>query len=167
LKFEEKPLKTFVSNNTNYSNTETNQAKQQVNNQNTISSVPITYNTNNTNYSNENKATNKKKRDRDIEYNLLNGNLSVIDDVAIAKEINVSHAWNPEKYKEQQEREASVQKEFSLTHGSSFMQPTKTQNRKHQLTSLVFKAAQTELALLESRSSKMKTKSETQGKYGW
>ncbi len=45
--------------------------------------------------------------------------------------------------------------------------PSKTQNRKHQLNSLAMQAAQTELAMLDAKGSRMKSKSETQGKYGW
>lgn len=47
------------------------------------------------------------------------------------------------------------------------IQPTKLQNRKHQINSLVFKAAETELQLLEMKTNRNRTKSETQRKYGW
>ena len=110
---------------------------------------------------------NKKKRTRDIEYQLMNGNLDAVTN-DIVKDINVDPKWNAMQYSDLQQREMMVQKEFGLgAVNSSFTQPTKVQNRKHQLNSLAVKAAETELALLDVRGSRMKTKNETQSKYGW
>eukprot|EP01038_Epipyxis_sp_PR26KG_P009942 gene9942-13375_t len=129
---------------------------------------PITYAHDYSDNSSSNAHSNRKKRDRDIEIQLMNGDLSVINNEEVkTTEINASRSWDSEKYKTQLEREAMVYKEFNFNGATSANQPTKTQNRKHQLNSLLFKAAETELALLESRGNRSKSKSETQGKYGW
>jgi proline-rich protein PRCC len=45
--------------------------------------------------------------------------------------------------------------------------PSKVQKRKHQINSLAVSAAERELELMEARGNSMKTKSQTQAKYGW
>ena len=45
--------------------------------------------------------------------------------------------------------------------------PSRLQNRKHHINSLVRSAADTELALLDARGGRSRTKAETQAKYGW
>ena len=107
-----------------------------------------------------------KKREREIEHQLLCGNVSILPQ-EIVKELNVDRKWDASKYSDQQQREAMIHKEFGLTSQRSLMQPTKQMNRKHQLSSLAIKAAEVELSMLEARGSRMKSKSETQGKYGW
>lgn len=42
------------------------------------------------------------------------------------------------------------------------LQPTKTQNKRHHINSLVMKAAETELALMDVRGGRGRTKAETQ-----
>lgn len=108
----------------------------------------------------------KKRRAREIELQLMKGDLETLNSLP-TKDIQADHSWDSLEYMEQQEREASIQRSFSIGTSASMMQPTKNQNRKHQLTSLVFRAAQTELALLDAKSHRMKTKAETQRKYGW
>ena len=113
------------------------------------------------------KLTNKKKRDRELEQQLLSGNLAALPDDAPTMEMNANHQWDATKYTDQQQREAMIFKEFGVTQQKNLAQPTRQQNRKHQLSSLAIKAAQVELSMLDARGSRMKTKSETQGKYGW
>mmetsp|Transcript_27353 Transcript_27353/g.37712 ORF Transcript_27353/g.37712 Transcript_27353/m.37712 type:complete len:360 (+) Transcript_27353:45-1124(+) len=112
------------------------------------------------------RSSSNKKREREIEQQLLNGNVSVLPG-GIVKELNMDRKWDATKYSDQQQREAMIHKEFGLTTQRSLMQPTKQMNRKHQLSSLAIKAAEVELAMLDARGSRMKSKSETQGKYGW
>jgi len=45
--------------------------------------------------------------------------------------------------------------------------PSKIQKRKHQINSLAYAAAERELELMEKKGSSLKTKSQTQAKYGW
>jgi proline-rich protein PRCC len=45
--------------------------------------------------------------------------------------------------------------------------PTKTQRRKHQVTWLVYEAAQKEAQLLERQAEARRTKQEVRRKYGW
>jgi len=114
------------------------------------------------------EKSNKKKRDRDIELQLLAGDLSALDNrPSTIKELDIEHTWDVQKYTDQQIREHEIQKGFGLGTTKSLMQVSKQQNRKHQLNSLAIKAAETELSLLEKRNHRMLTKSETQGKYGW
>ena len=78
--------------------------------------------------------------------------------------------WDPLRYGEQRRKEEQLQSAFSLgIKGSEKMiaQPTKLQNRKHQINSLVYKAAEVEFELMEMKGARNKTKSETQAKYGW
>jgi len=114
------------------------------------------------------EKSNKKKRDRDIELQLLAGDLTALDSRPnTIKELDIDHKWDIQKYTDQQIREHEIQKGFGIGTTKSLMQVSKQQNRKHQLNSLAIKAAETELSLLEKRNHRMLTKSETQGKYGW
>lgn len=112
-----------------------------------------------------------KKRQREIEHMLMAGDLSVLDEEdsgAIVQEVSGSHKWDAQSYTDQKAREALVYKQYGADGAlKSVVQPTKTQNRKHQLTSLAMKAAETEIAMMESHASRGKTKSQTQSRYGW
>jgi len=108
----------------------------------------------------------KKRKDRDFELQLMSGDLSGMQDTAV-KDISVQNEWNEFKYTEQQQQMAEVQRGFGIGTNKNLMQVSKQQNRKHQLSSLAIKAAETELAMLEKRGARNLTKSETQGKYGW
>lgn len=110
---------------------------------------------------------NRKKRDRELEQQLLSGNLAALPDDAPTLEMNANRLWDAAKYTDQQQREAMIFKEFGVSQQKNLAQPTRQQNRKHQLSSLAIKAAQVELSMLDARGNRMKTKSETQGKYGW
>ena len=46
-------------------------------------------------------------------------------------------------------------------------QPSRVQNKKHQINSLVLSAAQMELDLMDARATRLRSKAETQAKYGW
>jgi hypothetical protein len=109
----------------------------------------------------------KRRKGRDIELQLLAGDLSGIQNSAAVQDISTQHQWNEMRYTEQQEREKEVQRGFGIGMNKMLTQVTKQQNRKHQLSSLAMKAAETELAMLDKRGARNLTKSETQGKYGW
>lgn len=108
----------------------------------------------------------KKRKDRNFELQLMSGDLSGLQNAPV-QDISVQHQWNELAYTEQQQREQEVQRGFGIGVNKNLMQVTKQQSRKHQLSSLAMKAAETELALLEKRGNRNLTKSETQGKYGW
>jgi hypothetical protein len=109
----------------------------------------------------------KRRKGRDIELQLLAGDLSGIQNSSAVQDISTQHQWNEMRYTEQQEREREVQRGFGIGMNKMLTQVSKQQNRKHQLSSLAMKAAETELAMLDKRGARNLTKSETQGKYGW
>ncbi len=110
---------------------------------------------------------NKKKRERDMEQQLMSGDLTAISSVPV-KNIGSRSEWNVTEYLDHQKQELMIHKSFGIgTTIKAINQPTKMQNKKHQLGSLALKAAQTELALLDARGARSKTKGETQAKYGW
>jgi hypothetical protein len=110
----------------------------------------------------------KRRREKDLESQLLNGNFDAIDEIETKQVMEVEGigSWDSSKYEKQREREQEIQKSYNLTTGA-ISQPTKMQNRKHQINSLAFQAAKMELQMLESKGARMKTKYETQSKYGW
>jgi len=108
----------------------------------------------------------KKRKDRDFELQLMSGDLSGMETAAV-KDISVQNKWDELRYTEQQQREQEVQRGFGIGVNKNLSMVSKQQNRKHQLSSLAIKAAETELAMLEKRGARNLTKSETQGKYGW
>eukprot|EP01041_Mallomonas_annulata_P003733 gene3733-7416_t len=111
-----------------------------------------------------------RKRDRDIEQELLQGNISAVEEALPCVQLQANvEPWNPYLYGEQQKREAQLTSAFNFgQNGKDQMisQPTKLQNKRHQINSLAFNAAQIELELLDAKGARMKTKSETQAKYG-
>lgn len=108
----------------------------------------------------------KKRKDRDFELQLMSGDLSGMETTAV-KDISVQNKWDELRYTEQQQREQEVQRGFGIGVNKNLSMVSKQQSRKHQLSSLAIKAAETELAMLEKRGARNLTKSETQGKYGW
>lgn len=113
---------------------------------------------------------NRKKRERELEYMLMSGDLSALSEshTQNMREVTAVSDWDSMKYTEQQQKEADILKTY--TAGGSFkaaMQPNKVQNRKHQLSSLALKAAEAEISMLESSHNRSKTKSQTQSRYGW
>lgn len=66
--------------------------------------------------------------------------------------------------------EAEVMKAFSVSGAKgekNVMPPSKGQNKRHHINSLALSAAETELAMLDARGVRGKSKAETQAKYGW
>ena len=111
-----------------------------------------------------------RKRDRIIEQELMQGNLSVVDTAKIVEIEASQEPWDSSKYGEQQKREMQLQSVFNFGQKGGeklISQPTKVQSRKHQINSLALHAAEMELELMEARGARSKTKSETQAKYGW
>lgn len=114
--------------------------------------------------SNMNNISAKRKRDRDLEHQLLNGNIDSING-SFADVVSTATEWNSRDYNEQIQREMEVREKYNLTSTSGV--PSKNQNRKHQINSLVVKAAEMELMLMEKKNERSRTKAQTQGKYGW
>ena len=120
-----------------------------------------------------NSNISKRKRDRDIEQALASGNLDIIDQNNLIKSNIIAvegvGSWDSSKYESQKQKEYDVLKKYNLVGGTdgTVNQPSKQQNRKHHISSLAFNAAKAELALLDSKATRNKTKYETQSKYGW
>jgi hypothetical protein len=113
---------------------------------------------------------NSRKREREIQNHLLNGDVSAAMGLggASIKDFHRDTTWDDSRYREQQQRQEELQTMFGNPKGDKMIaQPTKNQNRKHHINSMVFSAAEAELELLEARGRQSKSKSETQGKYGW
>ena len=118
-------------------------------------------------YMSNEPVSQRKRKDRELELQLLAGDLSAVQQNGAVKDIAVDHHWNELRYTEQQQQQQEVQRSFGIGMNKALSQVSKQQNRKHQLSSLAIKAADTELAMLEKRGARNMTKSETQGKYGW
>lgn len=115
----------------------------------------------------------KRKRERDLEQQLLAGNTAaLLEDedapIQITEIAGTSYSWDASSYADRQEKEAMIMSKYT-NDGSmkSVMQPTKLQNRRHQLSSLALRAAETEIALMDAKGNRMKSKAQTQAKYGW
>lgn len=114
-------------------------------------------------------ASQKKRQQRELEQMLLSGDLSALDGAqAKIQDINVTSEWDAAQYVDQKSKEAAIMRQYTSNGAlKSVVLPTKSQNRKHQLTSLAMKAAETEIAMLEASASRGKTKSQTASRYGW
>lgn len=62
---------------------------------------------------------------------------------------------------------ASVAYDASSGETHTVFKPSKVQKRKHQINSLAYSAAERELELMEKKGQSLKTKAQTQAKYGW
>ena len=105
-----------------------------------------------------------------MQQELLSGNIDAIQQASVLELQANIEPWNPDLYGEQQKREALLSSAFNFGQkggDSMIQQPTKVQNRRHQINSLAFNAAQIEMELLDAKGARMRTKSETQAKYGW
>jgi hypothetical protein len=116
-----------------------------------------------------NAIQNKKRKERHIEQMLMAGDTSVLSNEAQIRDVAAEHhTWDAMKYSDQQQKEKLIMKQYTNDGGTkSMMQPTKLQNRRHQLSSLALRAAEAEIAMLDASASRMKTKSQTQSRYGW
>jgi hypothetical protein len=130
----------------------------------------------------EEQGAKRKRRERELEQQLMRGELSSITGASggrgegvVVLDVAAGQGWAGSeelrnKYHDGKAMEAAVLREFGIGvegASTSLTQVTKVQNKRHQLSSLAIKAAQVELSLLESRGARARTKSETQGKYGW
>jgi Mitotic checkpoint regulator, MAD2B-interacting len=112
----------------------------------------------------------RKRRERDIEQQLISGNLEAAQSMGGGmKEMRASNDWNAHAYTTQKQNEAELHKAFFAGKGGekAIAPVSKLQGRKHQINSLVMAAAKTELALLNAKGERNLSKQETRGKYGW
>lgn len=109
-----------------------------------------------------------RRREREFQNKLLRGDINAAMGIGgtNVKDIKQHASWDDTHYREQQQREKELQTMFGAS-SNMVAQPTKNQNRKHHINSLMYSAAASELELLEAKGRQMKTKSETQAKYGW
>lgn len=115
----------------------------------------------------------RRAREKELEKQIASGNFAVVDTMAqgvlVAPDTST---WNPHRHGHQEPKQKEI-KIGALTYNSAsgesqmVYQPSKTQKRKHQINSLAFTAAERELELMERRGQSMKTKAQTQAKYGW
>ena len=112
----------------------------------------------------------RKRRERDIEQQLISGNLDAAQSMGGGmKEMRANNDWNAHAYTTQKQNEAELHKAFFAGKGGekAIAPVSKLQGRKHQINSLVMQAAKTELALLNAKGERNLSKQETRGKYGW
>ena len=112
----------------------------------------------------------QRKRQRHLEQMLMAGDLSALqsDDGAVVQDIHIDRQWDMLGYTEQKQKEAAIFKQYTADGTlKAALQPSRQQNRKHQLTSMAMKAAETEIAMLDSQIAKSKTKTQTKSRYGW
>jgi hypothetical protein len=112
----------------------------------------------------------RKRRERDIEQQLISGNLDAIQGGnGGIKEVRAGKDWDAHAYTTQKENEAELHRAFFAAKGGAkaIAPVSKMQGRKHQINSLVMQAAKTELALLNAKGERNLSKQETRGKYGW
>ena len=121
-------------------------------------------------YGNINSSIGRKKRDRDIEQQLISGNLDAAQTMGGGvREMRASSDWNAQAYTMQKQNEAELHRAFFAAKGGekAIAPVSKLQGRKHQINSLVLQAAKTELSLLNAKGDRNLSKQETRTKYGW
>lgn len=117
---------------------------------------------------NDGSGKKSRKRDREIQLELMNGNVGAVEQSQFVDVSTKGRGWDSSTYQEQKKREAEVASMFGQKAGANMIsQPTKQQSRKHQINALAMSAASAELELMEARGARAKSKSETQAKYGW
>jgi len=156
-----RPVRNDASNN-EFSNSMYNVAniKQQ---QHTLSSSNDTYNEG----LGEVNMASSSKRKREIEQQLMNGNISVVENSA-SQLFDVSGGnvdWAQEKYMDKKAIEKQILSQYHVNDGT-MKQITAVNGRRHQINSLVANAAKTELQLLEKGGGGHR-KADTRAKYGW
>lgn len=112
----------------------------------------------------------RKRKERDIEQQLISGNLDAIQSGNNGiKVVRASKDWDAHAYTTQKENEAELHRAFFAAKGGAkaIAPVSKMQGRKHQINSLVMQAAKTEMALLNAKGERNLSKQETRGKYGW
>ena len=106
------------------------------------------------------------KRKREIEQQLMSGNISVVENSAQLFDVNGGNAsWAQEQYMDKKAIEKQILAQYHINDGT-MKQITAVNSRRHQINSLVANAAKTELQLLEKGGGGHR-KAETRAKYGW
>lgn len=124
---------------------------------------PISYQSNEAHILGD-KGKSNRRRDREIEQQLLQGNANAVEMSNYVDATNT--AWNSSVYFDQQNRQKEMEAMFGYGQGKVAM-PSRVQNKKHHINSLLLNAAQSELEMLDERAARMKSKSNVKSKYGW
>lgn len=107
-----------------------------------------------------------RKREREMETHLLQGNLSVgLQGADVVSVVGGGHDWDAGEYRLKQQRESelrTIANGGKLGESAAYSMPSKLQNRRHQINSLAVNAAERELELLEAKGARNRTKAETQ-----
>jgi hypothetical protein len=152
--------------------------------QNTVAPVIDTSNassragssSNNNNNNNNGSGGNKRKRDRELEQQLLSGNMSALDgaDGVTKRDMKIDgNTWEKEEYLARKEEEAKIRREFNVSETSmgSMLgdEKTKTQrgNSKYQLSSLVAQAVRDKVNLVEKKKVQKANLDDRRAKYGF
>ena len=110
-----------------------------------------------------------RREEREIERSLLTGDVSTISGAHFI-DVQGKQPWDSSAYDDRRHREEEVLSVYNFGGKGgekAIMQPTKVQNKRHHINSLAMHAAETELALLDARGQRSKSKAETMAKYGW
>ncbi len=109
---------------------------------------------------------NKRKRERDLEIQMLKGDMSGSSrlDAALHNIDYSSFQWNASEHNMQVEREHEIKSVYKVGSNDGSNAPTKMQSSKHQINSLVLRAQETELRNLNKQT---KSRSQAAAKYGW
>ena len=110
-----------------------------------------------------------RREEREIERSLLTGDVSTISGAHVI-DVQGKQPWDSSAYDDRRHREEEVLSVYNFGGKGgekAIMQPTKVQNKRHHINSLAMHAAETELALLDARGQRSKSKAETMAKYGW
>jgi len=88
-----------------------------------------------------------KRRKRDLEKSLLSGDTSIIEGNGKIIDVNGMNAdWNKQSYVDQQSFKKQILSKYNISDGNGI---SKSQSRTHHINSLVAKAAQTEIKIME------------------
>ena len=88
-----------------------------------------------------------KRRRRDLEKLLVSGDTSVMEGNDKVIDINGMNVdWNKQSYVDQQSFKRQILNKYNISDGSGI---SKSQSRTHHINSLVAKAAQTEIKIME------------------
>jgi hypothetical protein len=112
---------------------------------------------------NMSSAVNKRKRDREIEAQMIKGDMSASNnlDSSVIEFDYTDYQWNKGEHDRKKDKEREIKSIYNVNESAI----SRTQNSKHQINSLVLKAQEAELRMTSSKPAK--TKAQAAAKYGW
>lgn len=117
---------------------------------------------------------NKRKRDRELEQQLLSGNMAALDeaDGVNTRDMQIDGGtWAKEEYLARKKEEAKIRQEFNVSEASMGMggnvPNAKMQKSKHQLSSLAAQAVRDKINLMERKKVQKTNLDDRRAKYGF